>query len=268
MSPWRLLLHPELPGFTQMAMDEALLTSLGPDSSPILRFYSWRRPVLSLGRFQRYKSVVHDPFCVHNNIDVVRRLTGGRAVLHHLEVTYAVVARLDRGLFENHSLHQTYRRIAEALNLGLKMMGVDKALIALAPGTGQDHPRAAAGQCFVSISRYEIGERARKIIGSAQRRMQDRFLQHGSILLDFDPALQSGCVLAPDPAIESKIAPLNALTGRPLAFEEVASAFASGFERALSVELIRGEITDAEAALTRELETLYAGDTWTRDGCR
>lgn len=205
---------------------------------------------------------------MHNNIDVVRRLTGGRAVLHHLEVTYAVVARLDRGLFENHSLQQTYRRIAEALNLGLKMMGVDKALIAPGSGSEPQHPRAAAGQCFVAISRYEIGERARKIIGSAQKRLQDRFLQHGSILLGFDSGLQSGCVLAPDPAIESKIAPLNTLTERSLGFDEVASVFAAGFQAAFDLELQRGEISAEEARLAQDLETVYSGESWTRNGCR
>lgn len=265
--PWRLLLQPGLPGVTQMAIDESLFQSCA-GSSPILRFYSWREPTLSLGRFQDYKKVVSEPFCVHNNISVVRRLTGGRAVLHHREVTYAVVAPLDRGFFQDNSLQQTYSRIAEALNLALKMMGVERSLIALDPETPPVHPRTGAGQCFVSVSRFEIADHLRKIIGSAQKRAGNRFLQHGSILLDFDSRLQAGCVLDPDPGIESKIAPLNGLLGRDLQFTEVSGVFASAFQAALNIQLVADDLSSKERGLAVELETVYSGDNWTRNGCR
>ena len=250
-----------------MAIDEALF-SPARVSSPILRFYSWREPTLSLGRYQDYKKVVSEPFCVHNNICVVRRLTGGRAVLHHREVTYAVVAPLDQGLFQNSSLQQTYSRIAEALNLALKMMGVDRALISLDPEAPPVYPRAGAGQCFVSVSRFEIEAHSRKIIGSAQKRAGNRFLQHGSILLDFDARLQAGCVLDPDPQIESKIAPLNKLLGRELHFDEVSGVFASAFRTALNVELAADDLSSEERLRAAELEPVYSGDNWTRNGCR
>jgi lipoate-protein ligase A len=264
--PWRLLVHPGLSGPAQMAIDESLFECLNPGSSPILRFYSWNAPTLSLGRFQDYKKVVAEAFCVHNNIDVVRRLTGGRAVLHHLEATYAVAAPLDRGFFRGHSLQQTYRRIAAALNRGLEMMGVQRALIAVdAPA---QHPLRGGGQCFVSVSKYEIAENARKIIGSAQRRASDRFLQHGSILLDFDAALQSGCVNHSDPEIESKIAPLCRLLGRRLSFEEITRTFTSAFEQTLEIEFIDSQLNTQEERRVKELEAVYAADGWTRNGCR
>ena len=264
---WRLLLQPDLPGCMQMAIDEALFT-VDPLTSPILRFYTWREPTLSLGRFQDYKKVVCEPFCVHNNICVVRRLTGGRAVLHHREVTYAVVAPLDRGMFRNQSLHETYRRIAEALNLALKMMGVEKALISLDSQMQPQSTGAGSGQCFVAVSRFELAEHSRKIIGSAQKRSRNRFLQHGSILLDFDSPLQAGCVNDPDPQIESKIAPLNALLKRKLQFEEVSGVFASAFQAALGIELHTRGLSLAERELAEKLESVYSGDNWTRNGWR
>ena len=192
-----------------MAIDEALYRSVTPGSSPILRFYTWQRPTLSLGYFQDYGRVVSEPFVVHNNIDVVRRITGGRTVLHQYEVTYAVVAPLDN-IFENLSLQETYRLIAEALNLALQQLGASESSISLDATRREFH----LPQCFVAVSKYEIADGRRKVIGSAQKRSRDRFLQHGSILLDFDARLQQGCVQRPDPEIEKKIAPLNPQLGR------------------------------------------------------
>ena len=100
-----------------MAIDEALYRQANSGTCPVLRLYSWERPTLSLGYFQNYKRVVCEPFCVHNKIDVVRRLTGGRAVLHDEEVTYAVVASLEQGTFKGRTLQETYQLIAEALTV-------------------------------------------------------------------------------------------------------------------------------------------------------
>ncbi len=100
-----------------MAIDEALYQLADAGRAPVLRFYTWANPTLSLGFFQNYKRVVSESFIVHNNIDVVRRITGGRAVLHQDEVTYALAGPLTNR-FENQSLQETYRLIAQALNRG------------------------------------------------------------------------------------------------------------------------------------------------------
>jgi lipoate-protein ligase A len=249
-----------------MAIDEALFDSVAAGSSPVLRFYSWNQPTLSLGNFQDYKKVVDEAFSVHNNISVVRRITGGRAVLHHREVTYAIAAPLDRGLFRERSLKQTYELIAEAWKLALRQMGVDSALIALQ--SQPQSPRSGGGQCFVSVSQFELSARERKVIGSAQKRVKDRFLQHGSILLDFDARLQAGCIQHPDPAIESRIAPINRLLGREVSFEEIVRTFASAFEATLGVTLQPADLSANELQRTAELEPRYAGKEWTVSGCR
>ncbi|HSP07719.1 MAG TPA: hypothetical protein VLR94_11115, partial [Acidobacteriota bacterium] len=144
--------------------------------------------------------------------------------------------------------------------------GVEKALISLDSQMQPQSPRTGSGQCFVSVSRFELAEHSRKVIGSAQKRSRKRFLQHGSILLDFDSPLQAGCVNDPDPQIESKIAPLKALLKRELQFDEVSGVFASAFQAALRIELQTGELSLAERELAAKLEPVYSGDGWTRNG--
>lgn len=260
---WRLLLQPGLPGYRQMAVDEALVRSLRPDSAPILRFYTWEKPTLSLGCFQDYKKVVCEPFIVHNKIDVVRRITGGRSVLHQDEVTYAVVAP-QTGVFEGQSLQQTYQRIAQALNLAIHNLGVNESSLSWDSGEA----RPSLPQCFVTVSKYEISRNTRKIIGSAQKRMRDRFLQHGSILLGFDAELQRGCVNQPDPGIEKKIAPLSRLLGRDLGFDEVADRFARAFATSFEVELVPAALTPEESEAAQLLESTYLSTGWTQNKCR
>jgi lipoate-protein ligase A len=246
-----------------MAIDEALLRSIRPDSAPVLRFYTWKKPTLSLGCFQNYKKVVCEPFIVHNKIDVVRRVTGGRSVLHQYEVTYAVVAP-QTGVFEGQSLQQTYQRIAQALNLAIRHLGVNESSLSWNSGES----RSSLPQCFVTVSKYEISRKTRKIIGSAQKRTRDRFLQHGSILLDFDAELQRGCVNQPDPGIEKKIAPLGRLLGRDLGFAEVTDCFARAFATSFDVELVPGGLTPDEDEAAQLLESTYLSTGWTQNKCR
>lgn len=264
MDRWRLLVQPELPGYRQMAIDEALYLVA---DSPVLRFYTWQKPTLSLGFFQDYKRVVRESFLMHNNIDVVRRITGGRAVLHQFEVTYALAGPL-KNHFANKSLQETYRLIAEALNRGLESLGVPQSFFSQ-DASGQEAMREARlPQCFVAVSRYEIAKDARKIIGSAQKRSRDRFVQHGSILLDFDIAFQNGCILNPDSQIEKRVAPLNTMLGRPVSFSEVVKHFTEAFEEQFQIKTEPSELQTNELDLIRSLEQKYQSPEWTERGCR
>lgn len=258
------MLDPDLPGYRQMAIDEALYLSLNPDSPPVLRLYTWETPTLSLGYFQDYKKVVSEAFCVHNNINVVRRPTGGRAVLHQYEITYAVAAPLE-GAFNNLSLRETYQLISKALNQALQQLGIKESSILL---ESSPPPESRTSQCFVSVSQFEISSSTRKIIGSAQKRSRDRFLQHGSILLDFDPRFQQGCILEPDPGIERKIAPLNWLLNRSLTLEEVSSTITRAFAETFQMEGEACFLRPQESALAMELEKKYRSEEWTRKRCR
>ena len=262
---WRLIVNKDLPGYKQMAMDEAIYHFAATAKMPVLRLYTWKQPTLSLGYFQNYKSVVCEPFCVHNNIHVVRRFTGGRAVLHHLEMTYAIAAPLDRGAFKDSPLQETYQLIARALDLALQNMGITRAAISLQ----SDQPnQIRKAQCFVSVSQFELAENEKKIIGSAQKRSRAAFLQHGSILFDFDLKLQQGCVNNPDPEIEMKIAPLRAILGTVPGFDEVQQSIVEGFEEVLDVQFEESDLESKELEFAKDLESKYLSTDWTQGECR
>ena len=248
-----------------MAIDEALYLLADPARPPVLRFYTWAKPTLSLGYFQQYKRVVSEPFLVHNNIDVVRRITGGRAVLHDKEVTYAVAGALTNH-FANQSLQETYRLIAQTLHGGLESFGIDQASFSK---EGMESARESRlPQCFVTVSPYEISRDTRKMIGSAQKRSRDRFIQHGSILLDFDVRLQNGCILHPDPDLDRKVAPLNRLLGRKVEVSDIVTRFTKAFEQKFQVTVQISELTDQERDLVASLEPIYQSVDWNQNGCR
>jgi lipoate-protein ligase A len=165
-----------------MAIDEAIFREVQDRRSPpTIRFYGWRQPSISLGYFQDLRSEVNLDACKRFGIDVVRRPTGGKAVLHESDLTYAVIARQE-GRFEPGIL-QTYLAISRCLCRALKGWGipVDYAESGRSsPGTYLD------ASCFAKPSRYELLVNGRKICGSAQARSRAAFLQHGSMLIGFN----------------------------------------------------------------------------------
>ena len=134
---WRLLIHPIYPGYAKWQLMKPCIAAAIEIEQPTLRLYTWQHPTLSLGYFQDYKRVVCEPYIVHNKIHVVRRLTGGRAVLHDLEMTYAVAAPLERGVFQNCTLQETYQLIAKALDLALQNLGVKRSAISMKSDEGK-----------------------------------------------------------------------------------------------------------------------------------
>jgi lipoyl(octanoyl) transferase len=204
---------------------------------------------------------------MHNNIDVVRRITGGRAVLHQFEVTYALAGPL-KYHFANKSLQETYRLIAEALNRGLRSLGVPQSFFSEDVSGSEAIRESGLSQCFVAVSRYEIAKDARKIIGSAQKRSKDRFVQHGSILLDFDVAFQNGCILNSDSQIEEKVAPLNPMLGRTVRLSELIEHFTKAFEEQFQIKTEPSKLDENELELVRSLEQKYQNPEWTERGCK
>ena len=177
---WELILDGALDGRSNMAIDAALLDEIEQSSEvrTIARFYSWRKPTISLGRHQKIEHAVDAAYCLANGIDIVHRPTGGRAVLHDDELTYAVVSN-DSSRFGD-TIYGNYRRVSEALCLGYNQLGIPALL---APDTRKLAPlsNGADPPCFLSPSRYELMAGGRKIAGSAQRRVRHSFLQHGSM---------------------------------------------------------------------------------------
>jgi lipoate-protein ligase A len=245
-----------------MAVDEALAESVDrADSAPVLRLYRWRPPCLSLGFSQPYE-VTDAAFCTAHGIDVVRRPTGGRAVLHHIELTYLVAAPLGRGPFSA-DLQGTYRAICRGLVEGLHRFGVSAELSGTPQG-GHIRPTEAI-PCFVGPASGEVVAGGRKLVGSAMRRIGDTILQHGAILEGWDSELQAGCLGLPDDSeLRPAVVTLEDLLGRtpnPAALNE---ALVAGFAATLDVRFRRSTPTGSERdraeLLVRER---YAHERWT-----
>jgi lipoate-protein ligase A len=165
-----------------MALDEALVESVAAGGAPTLRFYAWSPPAVSFGYAQDPAREADLGACRALGLDLVRRPTGGRAVLHWQELTYSVICRPDDERTGGRIEH-TYRRIGECLVAGLRLFGVDAELEKAQVRQLRPKGAAAALPCFSSIARWEIKCRGRKLVGSAQRRFAGAVLQHGSIII-------------------------------------------------------------------------------------
>lgn len=263
---WRRLETGFAPGAWNMAVDEALMETVGRgESPPTLRFYGWDPPALSLGYFQDREQEVDLEGCAAQGFDCVRRPTGGRAVLHAEEVTYAVVVPEGHPRFQG-SVQETYRAISKGLAAGLRRLGVPAEMAPAERGAGE---RSAA--CFDSPSFYELVVEGRKLVGSAQVRRHGALLQHGSILLRFDPDQLLRCLSGPSgPARErlrrallSRVASLEGVLGRAPGFAEVTGAVAAGFAEVFGMDLAPGGLTPAERARAEELVRLkYGTEAW------
>jgi lipoyl(octanoyl) transferase len=191
---WRLLLDPPAAGAWNMAVDEVLLNGVAAGSSPpTLRFYGWAPPCLSLGYFQSF-DVVDVAGCRRLGVDVVRRPTGGRAILHDRELTYSVSLPLTL-LGDDRGLLPSYHRLSLALERGLRDLG---APVGLAPESAGQAVPDQGPICFDRPSAHEILLRGRKLVGSAQVRRATAILQHGSILIEPRLDRLRSCLRLPD----------------------------------------------------------------------
>jgi lipoyl(octanoyl) transferase len=164
------------PGAVNMARDERLLDRWRPGRPPVLRLYRWQPHAVSHGFHQRLEDFDHEAID-RLGFDLAKRPTGGRAILHAEELTYSVVGASPSELFGD-TLHTCYMRINEALVAFLRELGCEVEI-----SGGEDRGEMKQALCFKSAGQHEIRVRGRKLVGSAQRRTEGRFLQHGSILV-------------------------------------------------------------------------------------
>jgi lipoate-protein ligase A len=264
---WRLILDPPQDGFENMARDEALLESCrqGKDpaaSFPALRVYAWSIPTLSLGRFQDALRSVDQGFCRERGIPVVRRPTGGSAVLHDREVTYCLVGPTGGEPFQG-SILESYRRIAAGIAGGLTLFG-----LSCDPGVRVRHkePRGAPAQCFARACSYETTFSGKKVIGSAQVRRKGASLQHGSILLDANPKLFDEATGGQQEERRGWTT-LRELLGRRPDFDEVALGLARGLTAEFDVQWGIEGLTPLEERLAQKLRARkYLNAHWTARG--
>jgi lipoyl(octanoyl) transferase len=257
---WRLLVTEPTDGATNMAIDEALWRGRQAGvSPPTLRFFAWAPPTVSLGYGQPLDRHVDLEACRALGVGLVRRPTGGSAIYHdgpERELTYSVVATAD-DLGIGPDLLETYRWIGAALLRGLRALGAPAVLV---PERPPDGPVPAF--CFARTGVFEIEVAGRKLVGSAQRRQGDSFLQHGAVLLDVDgPRLRALFPTTRDPL--ATLATLQSALGRPPSFDEVATALAAAFEAEHGLDLRPGGLSPAETERVAALVSdRYASPAW------
>ena len=244
-------------------MDEALAW-LCRDHA-ILRFYTWESPTVSIGYFQRSDEIDLDA-CRASAVSVVRRPTGGRAVLHHRDLTYSLVLPL-KAPWSGLSIAESCRRINSCFRRGLELLGVSAGLEAVSGRIGMAG-HMPSPLCFSAVSRHEVVVGGKKVIGSAQRRFPETILQQGSILMDFDPAEIFPLFRRGDRAAMADslagIGSLREALGCLPDRAEVEAAVVEGFADEMEVEFAPGTLDCDEIALSGQLAAgRYASHDWT-----
>ncbi len=183
---WRVIDTGIADAATNMAIDEAIMMAhASGDVPPTLRFYGWQPAAVSIGYFQQAEKDIDLSACAAAGISVVRRLTGGRAVLHDMELTYSIVVR-DTDPSVPAAVIASYGHFSKGLLAGLRLLGINAEMNISRQAYGQNiRNQGASAACFDAASSYEIKYDARKLVGSAQVRKYGVILQHGSILLSF-----------------------------------------------------------------------------------
>jgi lipoate-protein ligase A len=254
VASWRLIEHGGVDGALNMAIDRAMqLCRDEGSSSPTLRVYGWARPTVTLGRFQKTESVDVDA-CRSTGIDVVRRATGGRGVLHDDEVTYSVVASVEDGMARE--VKGSYAQIAQALARAYGSFGVDAQVTDGSKGS------SSSGACYLATTQADLSVAGRKVSGSAQVWVGSTVLQHGSLLRSRDvetEALVFRLDTAESRALVEHSCDLATLMANPPGIDELRSALIEGFRSAVGVALVPGTLTARECSVVREL--MERGDT-------
>jgi lipoyl(octanoyl) transferase len=269
MPTWRLLIHDPQPPPLALAIDEAIaLCCADRGGLATLRLYQWDRPAVSIGRFQTIDRAVRAEPCRAAGVPVLRRITGGRAVWHHHELTYSLVSPLPSPLFPP-GLSETVAMIGRALAASLQQLGlpVDRPA---APERASDRARRgrahASPFCFDQASWYEVTLDGKKVIGSAQRRWRDRFLQQGSILLHHEAAAVARWLPVEVDALNGA-AGLDDFLAEPIPPDRLAGFLAHRLASAWNLTLEPGALTAEETALAETLaRDKYGGHAWTMRG--
>ncbi|MCD6445436.1 lipoate--protein ligase family protein [Candidatus Bathyarchaeota archaeon] len=255
MKSWRLLKLETYNAFMNMAIDEAVLKARIEGFVPnTLRFYRWKPSAVSIGRFQKIENEVLLENCKKQGVDVVRRITGGGTVYHDAndEITYSVVAnKNDMGATD---ITSVYMKIYAGLAEALKILGI-KA----------DFNQGDAKHC------PNLTINGKKISGSAQCHKGDFVLQHGTLLIGVNLQRMFTFLRVPwartcmevVEVAKRKITSIKDELAREVSIKEVYQALVDGFQKALKIELVEGDLTERELKLAEKLcEKKYLTETW------
>ena len=266
---WRSLDTGFLTGYENMAIDEAIFIGCQEKKSlPTIRIYGWSPPAVSLGYFQKAENAVDLEACKRCGVDVVRRLSGGRSVLHHRELTYSIICREGASPLGS-SVLETYKTISECLIRTLKGLGLDVQWVASRDKHNAAQDKDKTASCFSSPSWYEITVEGKKICGSAQKRGGGVLLQHGSLLIEFDPELLAEVLVSKKEIeeflteIRTSTTAINRHLSQKVDFDQLKELVLKSFKDQLKISLAPDELSKSESQLKdRLLKEKYSTDSW------
>lgn len=266
---WRLIGLEAGRGDLNMAADEALL-EYAAEGPPTLRIFTWSEPWLSVGCLQPI-SEIDVSACQRAGISIVRRASGGTAVLHESTVAYSLVVPPGHPLAVS-DIVESYRILAPPAQLALKRIGISAELVRLDEAhRGRPHGFGSAA-CFAALSPYELIVGSRKLVGNSQLRRRGAILHHAVVMLDFNPGRFAGFLKTSSldevrklsALLDVRIGSLGGVLSREVSLEEAAAAIEAGFAEAFGVRLVASPLTPQEARRVRELVAeKYANDSWT-----
>jgi lipoate-protein ligase A len=276
---WRLIKDSYHIGFMNMAIDEAIMIAhregLVP---PTIRFYQWSPAAVSLGYFQDLQKEIDVDVCKNLGIDIVRRPTGGKAVLHDKELTYSFIIRENHPLV-NDSILETYKKISGGIIRGLSYLGIKAELVPLreklksAPSGNEAKSKISHSDiksiCFSVPSQYEVQVEGKKIVGSAQVRKREIVLQHGSLLIELEKDKLFSVFNFPSAKIREKLktgfkaTSLEEILKKKINFSELSEILPRGFEEEFGARLVEGKLTKQEEKISKDLlENKYSTYEW------
>jgi len=276
---WRLIKDSYHSGFMNMAIDEAIMIAhregLVP---PTIRFYQWSPPAVSLGYFQDLEKEINIDTCQGMGIDIIRRPTGGKAVLHDKELTYSFIIREDHPLV-NDSILETYKKISGGIIRGLSYLGIKAVLVPLREklnnalssneNKSEIHHSDIKSICFSVPSQYEVQVEGKKIVGSAQVRKKEIVLQHGSLLIELEKDKLFSVFNFPSAQIRErnkirfKATSLEEILKKKINFSELSEILSRGFEEEFEIKLTEGKLTEKEEKISKDLlENKYSTYEW------
>jgi|WetSurMetagenome_2_1015567.scaffolds.fasta_scaffold17863_3 lipoyl(octanoyl) transferase len=265
METWLFLDSGSAPGAENMALDELLLDRAERHGgAPVLRLYSFDPPAVTIGYHQNPQRILDLEAMRADGLDCVRRITGGRALLHEGELTYCVVAPAGSALFDAGPA-EAYLRISAAISAALRSLGVAAEV---SRGRESAGPKGTAAPCLSSVTRWELAVGGRKIAGSAQRKTAGAFLQHGSILVRNGSERIARYLRAPVDDLGARVTSVSAELGRAVGTEELRAGIVAAFSATLDAgwEPLRlssrdgSEIADRALAKRREALEPIAGE--------
>ena len=274
MTHWSFIDSGVAHGAYNMAVDEVLLDECANrGGAPCLRLFGWNPPTVSLGFGQDLERELDVKKCREMGVDIVRRPTGGRAVLHWGELTYSVVCAADEVGVD---VGEVYHAIGCCLVRGLRLVGAEAVLERAGARRTERQATDTSKPCFASISRWEVKCGGRKLIGSAQRRLKSAVLQHGSLLLD--PSHEKLLELMPagDRVVRERYLSELQLGSTHLSacleswsLADLKHRLLEGFRQVLSVEIEERDLDRSQLERAAALvDAKYGNPVWTFEGKR